>query len=144
MNYLQSTFVLLPASFSSTSYFFSSGNFWDNFKNRCFLAWGFLFVLLCSFAKKKTGRTWQGNLSVFEITRASVLFPENFRCNLKLYESKNFSDSSLYRIFESENFRFSFTSENSLTWGVKCEKFNFWKLSGIYKISFEKRSSGNF
>ena len=80
-------------------------------------------MLLCSFAKKKTGRTWQGNLSVFEITRASVLFPENFRCNLKLYErKKKFSYSSLYRIFESENFRFSFTSENSLTWAVKCEK----------------------
>ena len=28
---------------------------WDNFENRCFLAWGFMFVLLCSFTKKKTG-----------------------------------------------------------------------------------------
>ena len=29
--------------------------FWDNLGNRCFLAWGFMFVLLCSFTKKKTG-----------------------------------------------------------------------------------------
>ena len=55
MNDLQSTFLILSASFSSTSCCFSSGNFWDNFKNRCFLAWGFVFVLLCSFTKKKTG-----------------------------------------------------------------------------------------
>ena len=29
--------------------------FWDNFKNRFFLSWGFVFVFLCSFTKKKTG-----------------------------------------------------------------------------------------
>ena len=28
---------------------------WDDFKNRCFLAWGFMFVLFCSFTRKKTG-----------------------------------------------------------------------------------------
>ena len=28
---------------------------WDNFKSRCFLAWGFVFVLFCSFTKKKIG-----------------------------------------------------------------------------------------
>ena len=38
---------------------FLLGTSWGNFKNRCFLAWGFVFVLLCSFTKKKTGRTWQ-------------------------------------------------------------------------------------
>ena len=27
----------------------------DNFKNHCLLAWGFFFVLSCSFTKKKTG-----------------------------------------------------------------------------------------
>ena len=34
-------------------------------------------------------------------------FPENFSCNLKLYDSevRIFSDSSLHRIFDSENFR---------------------------------------
>ena len=28
---------------------------WDNFKSRCFLAWGFVFVLFCSFTKKEIG-----------------------------------------------------------------------------------------
>ena len=55
----KSTFLMLSASFYSTSCCFSSGNFWDNFKFRCFLAWGFVFVLLCSFTKKKTDRTSQ-------------------------------------------------------------------------------------
>ena len=56
-----------------------------------------------------------GNLSLFEITRDSVYhFPENFRCNLKFYESENFSDSSFHRIFESENLGFPFSAKNSL------------------------------
>ena len=54
-------------------------------------------------------------------------FPENFRCNFRFYESENFSDSSLHRIFESENFRFPFSTKNRLTWGLKCEKLNFRK-----------------
>ena len=33
-------------------------------------------------------------------------FPENFRCNLKFYESEIFSDSFFNRIFDSENFCF--------------------------------------
>ena len=55
MNDLQSTFLILSVSFSSTSRCFSSGNFWDNYQaqNRCFLAWGFVFVLFCSFTEKK-------------------------------------------------------------------------------------------
>ena len=52
MKDLQSTFLILSATFSSTRCCFSSG---IDFKNRCFLAWGFVFVLLCSFTKKKTG-----------------------------------------------------------------------------------------
>ena len=52
---------------------------------------------------------------LFEITRASVFFPENFRCNLTFYESENFSDSSLHYILESENFRFPFSTKNSVT-----------------------------
>ena len=39
----------------------------------------------------------------------------------KFYEIDIFSDSSLRRIFESENFRFPFSTKNSLTWGLKCE-----------------------
>ena len=42
----------LQLTFSLSSCRFSSG---IDFKNRCFLALGFVFVLLCSFMKKKTG-----------------------------------------------------------------------------------------
>ena len=49
-------------------------------------------------------------------------FPENSRCNLKLYEREDFPDSSLHYISESENVRFPFSKKNSLTWGVKCVK----------------------
>ena len=38
--------------------------------------------------------------------------------------------SSFRYIFESENFRFSFSSKNSPTWGVKCEKLKFRKNVG--------------
>ena len=43
------------------------------------------------------------------------------------YESETFSDSSLHHIFESENVRFPFFMENSLTWAVKCKELNFRK-----------------
>ena len=65
---------------------------------------------------------------LFEITRASVFFPENFRCNLAFYESENFSDSSLHHILESENFRFPFSTKNSVTWVVKYKKLHLRKL----------------
>ena len=52
MDDLLSTLLILSASFSSTSCCFP---IWDNFKYRCFLAWAFVFVLLCSFTKKKFG-----------------------------------------------------------------------------------------
>ena len=54
-------------------------------------------------------------------------FPENFSCNFNFYESDSFSDSSLHCIFDSENFRFPFSTKNSLNWGVKWEKLNFRK-----------------
>ena len=41
-----------------------------------------------------------------------------------LRKSENLSDSSLHRIFYSENFRFPFSTKNSLSWGLKCEKLN--------------------
>ena len=44
-------------------------------------------------------------------------FPEKFGC-----EGDKFSDSFLHHIFESENFRFSFCTKYSLTWGGKCIK----------------------
>ena len=49
-------------------------------------------------------------------TQNTFYFPENFSYNLKFYESDIFCDSSLYRIFGSENFRFPFSTKNSLTW----------------------------
>ena len=39
----------------------------------------------------------------------SIIFPKNFSCNLKFYESENFPDSSLHHIFGSENLRFPFS-----------------------------------
>ena len=56
---------------------FFSGNFLDNFKSRCFLAWGFVFVFLYSFTKKKTGRR---DLAVF-----SRLLSRHFPLSTILY-----------------------------------------------------------
>ena len=39
-------------------------------------------------------------------------FAENFGYNFRFYESKNFSDSSLHRIFDCENFRFPFSTKS--------------------------------
>ena len=44
----------------------------------------------------------------WKLQRPYYYFPENFRCKLTYYESKNFPDSSLHHIFEYENFRFPF------------------------------------
>ena len=52
-------------------------------------------------------------MRLFEITRASVLF-----------SSENLLRSSLHHIFKSQTFRFPFSYKNSLTWGVKSEKYN--------------------
>ena len=48
-------------------------------------------------------------------------FPENFRSNLKFYENKNLSVSSLHRIFESENLKFPFSRKiaSGEEWNVK-------------------------
>ena len=85
----------------------------------------FFFVILGEFQSFR-------NYKVF-----SIFFLENFKCILTFYESKNFSDSSLHHILESENFRFPFSKKNSVTWVVKYEKLNFRKSKGIYEISFE-------
>ena len=54
---------------------------------------------------------------------ASVLFPEDFRCNLTYYESEKFSDSILRHIseliYKPKNFRYP--SLGSFIWGMKCE-----------------------
>ena len=50
-------------------------------------------------------------------------FPDNFSCNFKFYESENFFDSSLHRIFGSENFRIPFSTNNSLIYlGIEMGK----------------------
>ena len=39
-------------------------------------------------------------------------FAENFGYNFRFYESENFFDSSLHRIFDCENFRFPFSTKS--------------------------------
>ena len=68
----------------------------------------------------------------------SIVFPENFRCNLSFYERENFSDSCLNHTFESEHFRFLFSTKNSITWGVKCQKFTLQKIVGNLLDKFRK------
>ena len=54
-------------------------------------------------------RSSYGNSSLSKLQGLQCYFPENFRYNLKVYESEDFSDSSsLHRISESEKFRFLF------------------------------------
>ena len=78
--------------------------------------------------------------------RASEYYcPENFRCNLKFYESNNFSDSSFHLIFESEKFRIPFSTKNILTWGSEMQKIKLKKMVGnIENCTRTKRSSRNF
>ena len=59
----------------------------------------------------------RGELEAFRNYKPGLqcYFPDNFRCNWTFYESENFSYSSLHHIFESENFRFSFSTKSSLT-----------------------------
>ena len=55
----------------------------------------------------------QGQLESFPNYMGSqYYFPENFRCNLKFYEVRIFSDSSLHGIFKSEKkFKFPFSTK---------------------------------
>ena len=57
-------------------------------------------------------------------------FSENFRCNLKFYESENFSDSSLHRSFESRKF-FFIPNPGCEMWKIKLQKIigNFFRQS---------------
>ena len=68
----------------------------------------------------------------------SIVFPENFRCNLSFYERENFSDSYLNHTFESEHFRFLFSTKNSITWGGKSQKFTLQKIVGNLLDKFRK------
>ena len=84
----------------------------------------FRYLEMHSKRRVKFVSVWSslGNLSLFEITKAWVLFFRNFRWNLTHYEREKFSDSSCHHIFESEKFRFLFSTKNSLGWKVKCKK----------------------
>ena len=64
-------------------------------------------------------------------------FPETLRRHLTYYESETFSNSSLYHIFESENFRFPFFYEIYPDFGSKMWNLNFRKSKGFNEISFE-------
>ena len=58
-------------------------------------------------------RSFPRGTSIFaKLQGLEYYFPENFRCNLTNYESESFSDSSLHRFFESDNFRFPFFLQN--------------------------------
>ena len=72
MNNLQSTFLILSASFSSNSCCFSSGNFWDNFRYRCFLiSLRFRVCVVVSIYEKEN---WQ-ELGVFFSPSVTPLSP---------------------------------------------------------------------
>ena len=55
-------------------------------------------------------------------------YAENFICNLTLTKVRSFLFSFLYDSFESEEFRFPFSTKNSPTWRVKCEKNKLQKI----------------
>ena len=76
------------------------------------------------------------NLYLFGHPRATLVqglqyyFPENFSWNLKFYLSDSFSDSSLRRIFDSENFRFPFFYEKWANMGREMGKIKLQKIVG--------------
>ena len=76
-------------------------------------------------------RTWV----FWKLQGLQYYFPENFRCNLTYYESKNFTDSFLHHIFESKILGCLFSTKNIITCGVKYEKLNFRKSLGIYYMT---------
>ena len=64
-------------------------------------------------------------------------FPENFRCNLKFYESEIFSDSFFNRIFDSENFCFlceKLLNLGSETWKIKLQRIVGNLLDKLWKL----------
>ena len=67
-----------------------------------------------------TARTWV----ISKLRGHQYYFPENFRCSLKIYKRKNifFIPFSLTCFFNPKNFRFPFSTRNSLTWGMQNAK----------------------
>ena len=84
---------------------------------RCVLSGVVEFVSVWSF---------QGNLSLFEIIRASVLFSPKFQMQISTFTRERIfliSFSSTFLIPKILGFLSS--TKNSLTWRVKCEKLYF-------------------
>ena len=67
--------------------------------------------------------------------KCQYYFPENFRCNLALYESEIFFDSSLHHIFESNHFRFSFPYEKQPNQG-----YEMWKIKLVGNLFIREAS----
>ena len=65
-----------------------------------------------------------------------IIFPKILDAILT-FTKENFSDSSLHRMFESENFRFPLCTKNRQTWVLKCEKLNSRNSQGIHQICYE-------
>ena len=76
----------------------------------------------------------------------SIFFPENVRCNLTYHEGENliFLIPLSITFLNPRILGFLFWTKNSLTWTVKCEKFNFRKSWGIYYIIFKNCTQGLF
>ena len=90
--------------------------------------------ILSGAIKFVSARSSQGNLTLFEITRASVRITNESQF-LLIPLSTTFLNPKILG--------FLFSTKNSLTWGVKCEKLNSRKSQGVYQISFENRQEWN-
>ena len=77
----------------------------------------------------------QGTLRLFEITRASELFYTKILDAIYPFTNheKIFLIPLSITFFESESFRFRFSTKNSITWRVKCDKFSFRKSRGFMR-----------
>ena len=67
--------------------------------------------------------------------KCQCYFPENFGCNLALYESEIFFDTSLHHIFESNHFRFSFPYEKQPNLG-----YEMWKIKLVGNLFIREAS----
>ena len=90
--------------------------------------------ILSGAIKFVSARSSQGNLTLFEITTALVRITN---------ESQFLLIPLSITFLNPKILGFLFSTKNSLTWGLKCEKLNFRKSQGIYQISFENRQEWN-
>ena len=90
------------------------------------------YCILCRAMKICVSfRSSCGNLSLFEITRASVLFFRKFQRQFNALTEMRIFLIPLSIIFSNPKvLGFLFSTKNSLTQEVKCEKINFKKTVG--------------